>query len=536
MPAPTLNIGFNQGPKTLIAATGKFAAAAPPINLPSPSGTTIPAAAHIIDRSLNMWTVIGGVVYQNGSPAGTSSNVILLLFYNNNIYYENSSDAWFQWNGSSWVSISGDPRSMGMIIRVGSGGIFVNGSGTQVNLIGTAMVGTEECQGYANNTAGRIAGIAAVTSANYTSAIAAGVATLAGAAKPYGQVNMIRVLLNSALWMGFTGRDPFGNAAGNYFAAGTDSAGNALYSGGTGGGPGSGQGHETSGNPSAYQTYIKNEVAAILGAGLYVLLDLHWGTPTLTSTNQYVLPAGQPAMPGPADVLFWTSIAQTFGTQNATTGSGAIMFELYNEPYGSGIYANQVGTEAAYLGSQTLTQFAFPTATTSPNGTGGGYQMENNVGSGGGPILGGVTCYAVGFQQIINAIRATGAQNVIAVGCQNYTGEVETWSQNGGQMVVTDSINQIASAFHAYGYRGGTGNFVTLQNAGIPHFCTELGDLANATGANASYVGYVSQGWGYTWLSWNNYGSSANIYTSGGMTGANTAWSGNGAPVPTGSN
>ncbi len=77
----------------------------------SPSGTTIPTATQIIDASGNVWTVTGGIVDENGAAAGFSLNVTLLLYYNSTIYQENSSDAWWSWNGTTWVACS-DPRAV----------------------------------------------------------------------------------------------------------------------------------------------------------------------------------------------------------------------------------------------------------------------------------------------------------------------------------------------------------------------------------------------------------------------------------------
>jgi hypothetical protein len=74
----------------------------------SPSGTAIPAVTQITDSSHNVWTVSGGVIYENGVLAGYSNNVTSLVYANNLIYQENSAGGWWSWNGSTWVS-SSDP-------------------------------------------------------------------------------------------------------------------------------------------------------------------------------------------------------------------------------------------------------------------------------------------------------------------------------------------------------------------------------------------------------------------------------------------
>ena len=89
----------------------------------SPSGTTIPSAAQIIDSADNVWAVSGGIIYENGVPAGYSNNVTLLLYENAIIYQENSSGNWWSWNGTTWVASSNPPT-------VPVGGIAPTISGT----------------------------------------------------------------------------------------------------------------------------------------------------------------------------------------------------------------------------------------------------------------------------------------------------------------------------------------------------------------------------------------------------------------------
>jgi len=73
-------------------------------------GTTVPAVTQITDSSSNVWAIAGGVVYENGKEAGTSSNVKLLLYDSNSLYQENSADSWYVWNGSAWIA-STNPRA-----------------------------------------------------------------------------------------------------------------------------------------------------------------------------------------------------------------------------------------------------------------------------------------------------------------------------------------------------------------------------------------------------------------------------------------
>jgi hypothetical protein len=76
----------------------------------SPGGTTIPSATQIVDASLNVWTVVSGVVTETGANAGFSQNVIALAWIGGVIYQENSSNLWWSWNGATWIS-TGNPIS-----------------------------------------------------------------------------------------------------------------------------------------------------------------------------------------------------------------------------------------------------------------------------------------------------------------------------------------------------------------------------------------------------------------------------------------
>lgn len=96
-------------PRTVVIGTGGS-----PAPQPSASGTTIPPATQIIDKSGNIWTVTSGKkVNFNGAAAGATANVAQLLFFNNALYHQNTTGNWYAWNGSNWGTgplSGGDPR------------------------------------------------------------------------------------------------------------------------------------------------------------------------------------------------------------------------------------------------------------------------------------------------------------------------------------------------------------------------------------------------------------------------------------------
>jgi hypothetical protein len=79
------------------------------VSASSVSIPAIPPQSQITDSGGNMWTVTGGVVYENGKTAGFSESVVLLIYYNNVIYQENVSGGWWEWINGNWSAVSGNP-------------------------------------------------------------------------------------------------------------------------------------------------------------------------------------------------------------------------------------------------------------------------------------------------------------------------------------------------------------------------------------------------------------------------------------------
>jgi hypothetical protein len=77
---------------------------------PSANGMTIPSATQLSDVSRNIWTVSGGVIYQNGAEEVGTHDVTLLLYYNSTIYQQNNAGGWWKYENGGWTQIGGDPR------------------------------------------------------------------------------------------------------------------------------------------------------------------------------------------------------------------------------------------------------------------------------------------------------------------------------------------------------------------------------------------------------------------------------------------
>jgi endoglucanase len=91
----------------------------PDPRVPAASGTILSGTSDsIVDASLNVWSLVAGTnglltIYENGVSSQAPTVAGYLLYYNTIMYYElteTGSPVWWQYNGSAWPLIAGDPR------------------------------------------------------------------------------------------------------------------------------------------------------------------------------------------------------------------------------------------------------------------------------------------------------------------------------------------------------------------------------------------------------------------------------------------
>jgi endoglucanase len=247
-------------------------------------------------------------------------------------------------------------------------------------------------------------------------------------------------------------------------------------------------------NGPGYQAEVKATVAAANAAGLYVILDLHWTAPGTFAANTQ-----NPFMNADNSINFWTSVATAF------QGNPAVMFELFNEPVVCP--ASQGGVCASQAGSNSNALLA--------NGGPQSYYIGLSSGTYGGSNQRVAHSYnIVGYQQVINAIRATGATNVIVCGGNNYDDDLSWWTTN----PATDPHNQLAAAIHHYPgeYPNNAATNPTGINAMLapiaakhPIIMTELGDEVGsnpAPFATPVLAWLDAHGYSVTAWTWNPWG------------------------------
>jgi aryl-phospho-beta-D-glucosidase BglC (GH1 family) len=239
-----------------------------------------------------------------------------------------------------------------------------------------------------------------------------------------------------------------------------------------------------------YQATVARAVTDASAAGFYVILDLHW-----TAPGKFC-PLAQNAMADSDNSIeFWTRLATAFKSRPN------VMFELFNEPYFWWLSPGESSWGVLRNGG-TVTQYV--------TGDGSRYKVS-------------YPWRAAGMQQMLDAIRATGATNVVLIGAPSWCQDLSDWVK----YAPNDPLKQIAAVWHAYPNSDKPGDvkaaepkfgkiaFSWAQNildAGYPLVITEFGDR-NAPGtegapfvsqllpwadrAGASYLGW-------TWDVWQN--------------------------------
>jgi aryl-phospho-beta-D-glucosidase BglC (GH1 family) len=234
-----------------------------------------------------------------------------------------------------------------------------------------------------------------------------------------------------------------------------------------------------------YQATVKKSVAEATSAGLYVILDLHWAAPG------DICPSLQNAM-ADADhsVTFWTSVAGTF------KGSPNVIFELFNEPF------------------LDMTQ-ALVDDTPWPDLLSGGALNSVAAAAPGNSITVPHYWQTAGMQQMLDAVRATGATNVVLTSTLSYGGAIYNWLK----YKPTDPAKQLGAVWHAYsvpkypaqvacvGQPGCSASIMTaaieIRAAGYPVVITEFGDtIGGATAPWASVLLPFADANGMSYLGW----------------------------------
>jgi len=161
-----------------------------------------------------------------------------------------------------------------------------------------------------------------------------------------------------------------------------------------------------------YQDAIKAYVSLVNANGMVAILDLHWTDGRYTGPNSK---CGSQArclkpMPDAAHAIpFWTSVAQAF------KGNNAVIFDLFTEPFPEQASHSQTAGWLCWLHGGSCPGIGYPVA---------------------------------GMQALVNAVRRTGAHNVILVGGLRWANDLSGWLS----YRPADPGHNLAASWHSYNF------------------------------------------------------------------------------------
>ena len=171
-----------------------------------------------------------------------------------------------------------------------------------------------------------------------------------------------------------------------------------------------GKAPEQSDEGKAYRALVDQVVQLCASKGVYIMLDLHW-----SDVGEWGRNIGQHSMPDENSLAFWKDLAPVYANHPA------VIYDLYNEPHDV--------TWDIWLSGGAVTD--------RPNNRRGGTPK---------------TFQAVGMQTLLDAVRATGAKNVIIAGGLNWAYDFDGILD--GRQLKDPNGNGVIYANHVYNNKG----------------------------------------------------------------------------------
>jgi len=233
----------------------------------------------------------------------------------------------------------------------------------------------------------------------------------------------------------------------------------------------------TFGTPSGatYQQAVKDYVNLLVANGINPILDMHWNHGVYTGTSTACADATatcQKAMPDMQYApQFWTGVA------NAFKGNNAVVFDLFNEPYpdAANNWSNATAAWTCLRDGGTC--------------TGIGYEVA-------------------GMQDLLDAVRATGATNVVMTGGLTWTNDLTQWLA----YKPADPTGNLMASWHSYNFNACV--TVSCWDSQIGTVAAQVPVHIGEVGQNTCAHDYIDQvmAWadarriGYTAWTWNPWG------------------------------
>ncbi len=190
----------------------------------------------------------------------------------------------------------------------------------------------------------------------------------------------------------------------------------------------------------AYRALVDEVVKLCTSKGCYILLDLHW-----SNAGEWGKNIGQHSMPDEHSVTFWKDLAPVYANHPA------VIYDLYNEPH-------DVSWDV-WLNGGTITD--------RPNSRGAVAR----------------TFKAVGMQELLDVVRATGARNVIVVGGLNWAYDFDGILD--GRQLKDPNGNGVIYANHVYNNKGhGVDVWIARMDAAAAKLPVIVSEFGGSGGPN----------------------------------------------------
>jgi endoglucanase len=239
----------------------------------------------------------------------------------------------------------------------------------------------------------------------------------------------------------------------------------------------------TFGEPSGapYQQAVKEYADLLVANGITPIVEMHWNhgqyTGNVSACSDVNATCQKPMPDAQYAPVFWTQLANMF------KGNNAVVFDLFNEPY-----------------PDAANNWADATAAWKCLRDGG--------------TCAGITYQVAGMQSLVNAVRATGATNVIMVPGLTWTNDLTQWLA----YKPTDPAGNIMASWHTYNFNACV--TVACWDSQIGTVAAQVPVVAGEIGQNTCAHDYIDQvmawadanGVGYLAWTWNPWG----ICSSGG--------------------
>lgn len=221
-----------------------------------------------------------------------------------------------------------------------------------------------------------------------------------------------------------------------------------------------------------YRQAVQSYVRLLNRNGIVAILDLQWTDGgydgPLAVCSSASATCAKPMPDAAQSIPFWASVARTF------TGNDAVVFDVFNEPF--------------------------------PQGATGSAAQAWQCWRHGGSSCPGIGYPVAGMQQLVDAVRSAGADNVIMLGGIGWSDDLTQWLRN----EPADPDHNLAASWHTYNFNRCAS--LSCWNSQVAPVIAKVPVIAGEIGENDcadTYIGPLmswldARSTGYLGWAWNS--------------------------------